>query len=35
VVVDLKLKWQPVLARFLGIPASVTFDSQTVDRLEF
>ncbi|MGZ6300155.1 MAG: TadE/TadG family type IV pilus assembly protein [Candidatus Limnocylindria bacterium] len=35
VVVDLKLKWQPVLARFLGIPATVTFDSQTVDRLEF
>ena len=34
-VVDLKLKWQPVLARFLGIPASVTFDSQTVERLEF
>lgn len=35
VVVDLKLKWQPVLARFLGIPATVTFDSQTVDRLEY
>jgi TadE-like protein len=35
VVVDLKLKWQPVLARFLGIPALITFDSQTVDRLEF
>jgi hypothetical protein len=35
VVVDLKLKWQPVLARFLGIPTTVTFDSQTVDRLEF
>jgi len=35
VVVDLKLKWQPVLARFLDIPATVTFDSQTVDRLEF
>jgi Flp pilus assembly protein TadG len=35
VVVDLKLKWQPVLARFLGIPTSIVFDSQTVDRLEF
>ncbi len=35
VVVDLKLKWQPVMARFLGIPAVVTLDSQTVDRIEF
>ena len=35
VVVDLKLKWQPVLARFLGIPTAIVFDSQTVDRLEF
>ena len=35
VVVDLKFKWQPVLARFLGIPTSITFDSQTVGRLEF
>lgn len=35
VVVDLKLIWQPVMARFLGIPASVTFDSQSVARLEF
>lgn len=35
VVVDLKLSWQPVLARFLGIPAAITFDSQTVDRIEF
>ena len=35
VVVDLKLKWQPVLARFLGIPTSIVFDSQTVGRLEF
>jgi hypothetical protein len=35
VVVDLKLKWQPVLARFLGIPTVVTFDSQSVDRIEF
>jgi hypothetical protein len=35
VVVDLKLKWQPVMARFLGIPSVITFDSQTVDRMEF
>jgi len=35
VVVDLKLKWQPVLARFLGIPTVVTLDAQTVDRIEF
>jgi hypothetical protein len=35
VVVDLKLKWQPVLARFLGIPTVITFDSQSVDRIEF
>ncbi|HEV2217210.1 MAG TPA: TadE family protein [Candidatus Dormibacteraeota bacterium] len=35
VVVDLKLKWQPVLATFLGIPAVITFDSQSVDRIEF
>jgi hypothetical protein len=35
VVVDLKLIWRPVLATFLGIPAAITFDSQTVDRIEF
>ena len=35
VVVDLKLKWQPVMARFLGIPSAITFDSQTVARVEF
>lgn len=35
VVVDLKLNWQPVLARFLGIPTVITFDSLTVGRLEF
>jgi hypothetical protein len=35
VVVDLKLKWQPVLARLLGLPASITFDSQSVVRMEF
>ena len=34
-VVDLKLKWQPVMARFLGIPTVITFDSQTVVRMEF
>ena len=35
VVVDFKLKWRPVLASFLGIPAAITFDAQTVDRMEF
>jgi hypothetical protein len=35
VVIDLKLKWQPVLARFLGIPTAITFDSQSVYRMEF
>jgi hypothetical protein len=35
VVVDLKLKWQPVLARLLRIPAVITFNSQTVERMEF
>jgi hypothetical protein len=35
VVVDLKLKWQPVMARFLGIPTVITFDSQSVTRMEF
>ncbi|MDQ2943474.1 MAG: hypothetical protein M3R21_07385, partial [Candidatus Dormibacteraeota bacterium] len=34
-VVDLKLKWQPVMARFLGIPTVITFDAQTVIRMEF
>jgi hypothetical protein len=34
-VVDLKLKWQPVMARFLGIPTVITFDSQSVQRIEF
>ena len=34
-VVDLKLKWQPVMARFLGIPTVITFDSQSVIRMEF
>jgi hypothetical protein len=35
VVVDLKLRWKPVLNTFLGIPSTVTFDSQSVERLEF
>jgi Flp pilus assembly protein TadG len=35
VVVDLKLKWRPVMATFLGIPAAIVFDAQTVDRMEF
>jgi hypothetical protein len=34
-VVDLKLKWQPVMARFLGIPTVIIFDSQTVVRMEY
>jgi hypothetical protein len=34
-VVDLKLKWQPVMARLLGIPTVITFDSQSVARIEF
>ena len=35
IVVDFKLKWRPVMASFLGIPAAIIFDSQTVDRAEF
>jgi len=35
VVVDLKLKWQPVLAHLLGLPGTITFDSQSVERMEF
>ena len=35
VVVDLKLKWQPVLAHLFGLPAAITFDSQSVERMEF
>ena len=35
VVVDLKLQWKPVLNTFLGIPSTITFDSQSVERLEF
>ncbi len=34
-VVDLKYRWQPVMAAFLGIPTVVTFDSQSVVRIEF
>lgn len=34
-VVDLKFNWQPVLAKFLGIPTVITFDSQAVVRMEF
>jgi hypothetical protein len=34
-VVDLKLQWKPVLNTLLGIPSSVTFDSQSVVRLEY
>jgi hypothetical protein len=35
VVVDLKLQWKPVLNTLLGIPSVITFDSQSVERLEF
>ena len=35
IVVDFKLKWRPVMATFLGLPAAIVFDSQTVDRAEF
>jgi len=35
VVVDLKLRWKPVLNTLLGIPSTVTFDSQSVERLEY
>jgi hypothetical protein len=35
VVVDLKLRWKPVLNTLLGIPATITFDSQSVERLEY
>ena len=35
VVVDLKLQWKPVLNTLLGIPGAITFDSQSVERLEF
>jgi len=35
VVVDLKLQWKPVLNTLLGIPSTITFDSQSVERLEF
>lgn len=35
VVVDLKLRWRPVLARLLGLPASITFDSQSIERIEY
>jgi Flp pilus assembly protein TadG len=34
-VVDLKLNWQPVMAKFLGIPTVITFDAQTVVRMEY
>lgn len=35
VVVDLKLQWKPILTTLLGIPSVVTFDSQSVERMEF
>ena len=35
VVIDLKVQWKPVLNTLLGIPSTITFDSQSVARLEF
>ena len=35
VVVDLRLQWKPVLNTLLGVPSVITFDSQSVERLEF
>lgn len=35
VVVDLRLQWKPVLNTLLGIPSTITFDSQSVERLEY
>jgi hypothetical protein len=35
VVVNLKLRWKPVLNTLLGIPGTITFDSQSVERLEY
>jgi hypothetical protein len=35
VVVDLKLQWKPVLNTLLGIPGTITFDSQSVATLEY
>jgi TadE-like protein len=35
VVIDLKLQWKPVLNTLLGIPSTITFDSQSVARLEY
>ena len=35
VVVDLKLQWKPVLNTLLGIPSTLTFNSQSVERSEF
>jgi TadE-like protein len=35
VVVDLKLQWKPVLNTLLGIPNTITFDSQSVARIEY
>jgi hypothetical protein len=35
VVVDMKLQWKPVVNTLLGIPSVITFDSQSVERLEF
>ena len=35
IVVDLKVQWKPVLTSLLGIPSAITFDSQSVERIEY
>lgn len=35
VVVDLKVQWKPVLTKLLGLPSTITFDSQSIERLEY
>jgi TadE-like protein len=35
VVVDLRLRWKPIFNTLLGIPGTITFDSQSVERLEY
>ena len=35
VVVDLELRWRPIMATFLGIPSTITFKSIATERIEF
>lgn len=35
VVVDLKMRWQPIILSYTGAATSITFDSQTVSREEW